>query len=204
MQPRAVQVPQLDPRKPPPPDYYASNVRFLLDEVSRRSGELLDDRETALIDAFRRQPVPAQRLFARLVSRTGPWLRLDSLHYPEVGDVADAVVRLAEAGLVRLTLAAPAAALLKLLTRAELAAVFPRVTGRTKPEWLADCLGRYPDPLIRARLAPAYPWLEIADREAFAACAVLFFGSDEADLSTFVVQDLGVRCYERYPLGPDS
>jgi len=197
-------VPQLDPRKPPPPDYYASNVRFLLDEVRRRSGELLDAREAALIEAFQRQPVSAQRLFARLVSRTGPWIRLDSLHYPEVGNVADAVARLAEAGLVRVNPAAPAAALLKLLTRAELAALFPRVAGRTKPEWLADCLGRYPDRLIRARLARACPWVDIADREAFATCAVLFFGSDEADLSTFVVQDLGVRCYERYPLGPDS
>jgi hypothetical protein len=197
-------VPQLHPGKPPPPDYYASNVRFLLDEVSRRSGELLAPRERALIEAFHQQPVPAQRLFARLATRTGPWIRVDSLNYPEVGDVDAAVARLADAGLVRLTATAPADALLKLLTRAELAALFPRVQGRTKPAWLNDCLGRYPDTLIRCRLAATHPWIEIADRDAFATCAVLFFGSDEADLSTFVVQDLGVRCYERYPLGPDT
>jgi len=197
-------VPQLHPGKPPPPDYYAGNVRFLLDEVSRRSGELLEPRERELIEAFRRQSAPAQRLFARLVSRAGPWIRVDSLDYPEVGDAGAAIPGLAEAGLVRLTPAAPADTLLKLLTRAELAALFPRVRGRTKPAWLADCLGRYPDALIRRRLATSYPWIEVADRDAFAACAVLFFGSDEADLSTFVVQDLGVRCYERYPLGPDT
>ncbi len=197
-------MPQLVPQQPPPPDYYARNLERLFDDVARRHRDLLDDREWALIEGFRRVGVPARRLFARLVSRSRPWLRLDSLGYREVGDVPAALDVLCEAGLTALHPAAPAEALLGLLTRAELHAAFPRVQGRTKADWIASCVARYPDAAIRERLAARHPWVGLADRGAFSACLVLFFGGDHRDLSTFVMQDLGMVRYEAYPLGPHT
>src|SRR5690606_30630233 len=135
-------VPTLVPQQPPPPDYYARNVGYLLDEVQRRSGTLLGPEQRNLVCGYRRVGVPAQRLFARLLSRKSQWLRVDSLRYPEVGNVTAALAELCRAGLVARLPAAPADAVLGLLTRAELDAAFPAVRGRTKPEWIARCLGR--------------------------------------------------------------
>lgn len=193
-------MPELVPQQPPPPDYYAGNVRFLLGEVSRRSGSLLTAHERRFLGAWQGLGIPAQRLFARLLSRSGAWLREDSLSYPEVDGVQAALRELEAAGLASRNPPAAADALLGLFTRPELAHAFPRVRGRTKPDWIADCLGRYPDTLIRRRLAQSHVWIGVPGRTPFRVCQVLFFGGDEADLSTFVVQDLGVRRYERYPL----
>ncbi len=197
-------MPQLQPGQPPPLDYYARNLRYLFEEVRRRSDTLLTGPERGMVASFLAQDAGAQRLFARLASRTGPWIRRDSLDYAEVGDVDAALTRLVDAGLVVWLPDAPADALLRLLTRRELAGCFPRVRGRTKAEWLADCLGRYDDRRIRRVIAGAFPWVAVAAPGVLQACTVLFFGSDESDLSTFVIQDLGVRRYERYPLDDRS
>ncbi len=193
-------MPILVPQQPPPPDYYADNVRFLLDQVAGRSGDLLSAAERHLHEAFGQLDVHAQRLFARLLTRTGRWLREDSLNYPEVADRRAAVRALCRAGLVEQFADAPADALLRLLTRAELAAAFPAVRARTKPEWIVECVSRYPDALVRERVAPRHPWIGVAGRRAFATCQVLFFGGDGQDLRTFVMQDLGIRSYEPYAL----
>lgn len=197
-------MPQLQPGLPPPPDYYARNLRFLFREVCRRSGALLTPPERAMVTAYLAETPGAQRLFARLASRAGRWIREDSLAYPEVGDLGAALNRLVDAGLVERLPDAPADALLRLLTRRELAACFPRVRGRTKADWVADCLARHDDRRIRRVIAARHPWVALAAPERLRACTVLFFGSDESDLSAFVIQDLGVRRYEAYALDERS
>jgi hypothetical protein len=197
-------VPELVPQQPPPPDYYAENLRYVLGEVSRRSGELLGDRERRFIRSFESAGVAAQRLFARLVSRTGPWLRVDSLRYAEVDDLPQALETLCRLGLAEWNPAAPADALLPLLRRAELDALFPAVRARTKGLAIEQCVTRYPDTLIRRRVAATCPWVGVGQQQAFLVCLVLFFGGDDQDLSTFVLQDLGLVRYERYPLRPDT
>lgn len=197
---RKPEVPQLVPQQAPPPDYYADNVAYLLREVRERHRALLGPMERDLIAAFEAASVPARRLFARLLSRSGPWLRVDALNYAEVPDRHAALAELAELGLVDLCPVAPAAPLLGLLTRAEQARLFPRIKARTKPEWTTACLATYPDPLIRARMAPDYPWVGLRAHDPFRVCRVLFFGGDHQDLTTFVMQDLGVHRFERYPL----
>lgn len=193
-------MPTLVPQQPPPPDYYACNVRYLLGEVQRRSADLLGTPERLLTERFDRAGVGAQRLFARLMTRSSPWLREDSLRYPEVGGLEVALDELCGLGLVERLAAGPADALLGLLTRPELDVLFPRIRARTKPEWVERCLGRYPDTLIRARLAARHPWIGVPSRRAFVVCQVLFFGVDGRDLSAFVMQDLGIHSYERYLL----
>jgi hypothetical protein len=49
-------------------------------------------------------------------------------------------------------------------------------------------------PEIRRRIALIYPWLTTS--RVIALVCVLFFGSDEHDLTTFVLQDLGVWRFE--------
>jgi hypothetical protein len=193
-------VPQLHPQQAPPPDYYAGNLRHLLADVASRNADLLGDAERALIVAFQGVGVEAQRLFARLVSRSGPWIRVDSLRYREIACLDAALSELARAGLVVREPDAPAEALLQRLTRAEGSALFPAVRAPRKAAWIAACVARYPDTWIRARIARRHGWVALADRRAFHACLVLFFGGDGQDLSTFVMQDLGLLRFEPYPL----
>lgn len=193
-------MPKLVPQQAPPPDYYARNVRYLLDAVADRHADLLDPRALALIDAFRGAGVPAQRLFARLVSRTGPCIREDSLRYTEVGDVPAAVAELSHRGLVARNPDVPADRLLERLTRAEAAACFPAVRAPRKRAFIEACVARYEDATIRARVAARWPWLALADPRAFQACLVAFFGGDSQDLTTFVMQDLGLLRFEAYPV----
>jgi len=193
-------LPQLDPRQPPPPDYYARNVRYVLDEVGRRSGELLGARERALIRGFNGVGTGAQRLFARLLTRRGRWLRVDALHYAEVDDCAAALAELTAIGLVEPLAALPADVLLGLLTRPELNALFPAIRAPGKKAWICRCVSRYSDAAVRRRVAAHHPWIGISGQHAFDVCQVLFFGSNGGDLSTFVTQDLGLMRYESYEL----
>jgi hypothetical protein len=193
-------VPKLVPQEAPPPDYYARNLRYLLDEVEARHVDVLDAPARGLITAFRSASVPAQRLFARLVSRSGPCIRVDSLRYAEVGDLDGALAELERAGLVARNAAVPADRLLERLTRAEAAACFPRLRAARKADFIGACVGGYDDAAIRARVARRWPWVSLADPRAFHACLVTFFGGDGQDLSTFVLQDLGVLRFEAYPL----
>jgi hypothetical protein len=189
------------PRQAPPPDYYAENLDFLLDQVQLRNDDLLAQDERALIAAWRRADVPGRRLFARLLTRKGPWFRVDRLRYAEVPDVPAAVASLCELGLVARNPPAPADALLGLFTRAELARLFPRVRAPGKSDWIEACVARYPDAAIRARLAALHPWIAVAPNRAFGTCGLLFFGSDRQDLTDFVLQDLGVLRFEAYEVG---
>lgn len=196
----AIAPPRLDPRQPPPPDYYAGNLRLLVDEVRRRYHDILTLSERRQLDAFSALDVQPQRLLARLLSRRGPYLRADSLDYAEVSDTRASLAALARAGLIEWCPAAPADALLALMTRAEQRRLFGAVNGARKAQWIQCCVGRYPDARIRARLASHHPWLTVTAEATFGVCQTLFFGGQGGDLSTFVIQDLGIRRYENYPL----
>ncbi|MEZ5560477.1 MAG: VRR-NUC domain-containing protein [Pseudomonadales bacterium] len=194
-------MPKLDAREAPPPDYYAANLRHVLGAVRARDRDLLNVGELDFIDGFLGAGSDAQRLFARLLSRKGPWLRVDSLNYAEVADTEAALCELESRGLVQRNGPIPADALAQLLTRAELAERFPAVHAPGKPAWILACVGRYPDALIRARIARRFGWVTVSAFGAFQVCRILYFGDARHDLSSFVVEDLGIVAFERYELG---
>jgi hypothetical protein len=77
-------VPQLAANSPPPPDYYAENLRQLITHVHAHYGDVLRREEIGYGRRIVACSVPAQRLYARLLSRRGPWIRIDKLRYREV------------------------------------------------------------------------------------------------------------------------
>ncbi|MFM8356171.1 MAG: hypothetical protein ACKOBM_14875, partial [Gammaproteobacteria bacterium] len=214
----------LQPGQPPPPDYYADNLGFVLEEAARRNDDLLSTRERHLMLNWRASSPPARRLFARLQSRKGPWFRVDSLFYPELKpdlspepasvqtpadstliDCARAALNeLAERNLITRLPDAPADALLALLTVAELRALWPTLRSRRKDALIAECVSSRTDQALRGRLSTAHPWVAIADPVALARLETLFFGHDRGELSTFILQDLGLRQFERYDIGPHT
>lgn len=196
-------APSLRPGEPPPPDYYRNNLLRLARFVMAEHADLLMPEDERCLSAILNADNPAQRLFARLITRKGPLLRVDRLNYAEVADPAAALQALADAGLVQMNLEAPAEALLALLTRAELGSRF-EVTGSAKRQVIETIIERHAEPCIRARVMAQSPWLTVACWPGLKLAQLLFFGDGHRDLSVFVLEDLGLRRYEDYALTPDQ
>ena len=104
----------------------------MLRHVREHHGDLLNTEEAAHVEALLAASVPAQRLFARLLTRKGPWVRIDKLDYAEVHDRPAALQALEEARLVVLNVPAPADVLLGLLTHEERSTLVPTIGAQGK------------------------------------------------------------------------
>ncbi len=193
-------MPQLALNQPPPPDYYAENLRRVLHHVRAFYGDLLTPEECAFAERIESCSSAAQRLFARLIGRRGPWIRVDKLNYSEVAHRQRALDELAAAQLVTVNSPAPADALLGLLTNDERARLFPVITAASKPQWIERCVSRYCDAHIAQRMARDFPWVYVREFALFKLYQLLFFGDAQQDMATFVLQDLGILTYESYDL----
>lgn len=180
--------------------YYLHNFRTVLEDVEARHADLLSQREACLLASFGALGPGARMLYVRLLTRRGPWVRIDSLAYPEIGDPGPALEELKAAGFAATEETALAADLAPLLRRPEIEArlraqgiPFPRKAGRDDLEALL--LERAPE---SARI-PAAAALERAWADLM---LLLFFGNGEQGLADFVVADLGHVRYEAYALDP--
>jgi hypothetical protein len=198
-------VPALRPNVPPPPHYYAENLVRLLDAVSRQYSDILLPRERDYVQRVLALACDAQRLYARLLTRTRTLVRVDSLDYREVANVADAIGELEAAGLVQLNPPVPADQALIILTRAELQMAFPHVGARgvRKELQIVSIAARYPDHRIRDVVCARHPLCAACGLDIVATLQILFFGDARTDLRTFVLEDLGMLRFESYPLNPD-
>lgn len=136
--------------------------------------------------------------------RKSPWIRTDRLQYAEVKNVEGALAELSERRLVVLNDDAPADQLLGLLTVAEINSVFPvfalRFAPKRKKEWLEGLLSCYPDRILRERIGARIGWVRVTSTQILDRFRLIYFGSTHADLSAFVLRDLGMVRYEDYPL----
>src|SRR5262245_6778500 len=168
-------MPLLRPNTPPPPDYYANNLQRVLGGVARQYSDLLHADEAAIIERIAGLTSYGLRLYARLLSRAGPAIRIDRLRYTEIPNIEHALPELPAADLFRLNAEVPADLLLSHLTLDELHRAFPHVRSARKSALVDDLSTRYPDHEIRRRIASLHPWLTIAKPHVIAMVCVLFF-----------------------------
>ena len=93
-------APLLEAQRAPPADYYAGNLRRMLEHVLDYHSDLLDEEVRAFARSLLACSVDAQRLFARLIARKGPWLRVDKLTYAELEDLERALEELEALGVL--------------------------------------------------------------------------------------------------------
>ncbi|MCY3821991.1 MAG: VRR-NUC domain-containing protein [Gammaproteobacteria bacterium] len=117
-------MPELSPGQPPPDHYYADNLIALVEGVRQQYGDILTAEEAEFGEGIVAMPANSQRLLARLMSRKGPLVRVDSLNFREIDDTGAALGYLVAEGFVVRCPEAPAAELVRLLTRAELGQCF--------------------------------------------------------------------------------
>jgi hypothetical protein len=187
----------LTPNRPPPEDYYQNNCRELFDFTLARYADLLPPDVARDVSAFLDASDDAQRLFARLLTRKGPNVRVDSLNYREIDDRAAALDELLASQLIIVRPDTAADEVLRLLKKDELAALWPRFSRKLrKSELLDGILGTYGDRQIRARVAEHHTWVAIARRDTWRLMRLLYFGHENQDWATFVLRDLGMTRYE--------
>ena len=117
-------MPQLSAGQPPPDHYYADNLIALIEGVRQQYGDILTPEELDFGEGVIAMSADAQRLLARLISRKGPLVRVDSLEFREIDDTPAALTHLIAREFVSWCPEAPALDLARLLTRAELAEYF--------------------------------------------------------------------------------
>lgn len=196
-------MPLLQADQPPPPAYYANNVRQVLAQVADLYNDIVPRPVAAFLAQHARLSESAQRLYARLIMRKGPVFRLSKLNYAEVDDLQLAVEELIEAQLMESNTQGAADTLLGLATYADLKAWFPAVRlGRqtTRAQWVFHLLSGYSDRQITQQLARHMQWIRLRQQPLLQASLLLYFGNQHQDLSSFITQDLGLFEYEPYPL----
>ncbi|MDI5920916.1 VRR-NUC domain-containing protein [Halomonas sp. LR5S13] len=195
------------------PRYYLANFRFVLTWVAERHGDLLDAAEQGFLADFAGLPEASQALLVRMVMRKGEHFRTSRLRYPEIGDPEAALAPLVEAGLVE---AAPELGLAELFRQLRLPELRRALAGEIAAAGLPAATGKAAlHEALAPRLSEPRPlddwWPEAPDRvvrlAVMATCdrlRLMFFGNLRQDWAEFVLTELGLQCFERVAITPDS
>lgn len=185
-----------------PHDYYLRNFRELLGFVAERYWALLNPAERHFYHSFEASTEPAQRLYIRLVSRRGPLFRARRLRYPEIACLDTAAAELAAAGLLAIDPLPAPADLLRLFSKAELAAGLgqPGLARLPRAALEQHLLDQQASAV--AALGRREPLWQVLAADCVDTFRLCFFGNLRQDLSEFVLSELGLQHYENYPLDP--
>lgn len=188
------------------PDYYLQNFRFLVDWVHERYGDLLSGEEQAFLQRFHELEQDSQRLLVRLSSRKGPLFRRNKLGYSEITNLDLSAQQLIEAGLLHSDIPISFETLTNVLTKPELLTLFSvQLTGlkQARKDVLVQQLQtQFTEPQswklwTGNQFGNAY----YLDNQAIIhTLLLLFFGNTYQNLTEFVLQDLGLFRYEKYPI----
>ena len=192
-----------------PVGYYLENFLLLLRSVREQYSDLLLDEEKEFHRQFETLPLRAQRLYVRILSRKGPLLRSDKLHYPEIKAIGRAIEELEEAGFLEHVTEESLDILLPLFHKGELFDLFS-AAGKEKDRTirkieLLDVARETLEPEEVSSFALSrFAIIKPLCTEIVQLFKLLFFGNAYQDLSEFVITDLGLVQYEEYSIGRDE
>lgn len=182
-------------------NFYRERMLELLRWVDGWAPGLCPDDLRAYVRDFERLPLPAQRLWARLLLRKGPRFIVSDLTYEEIGDPTGPVLALLLGGFLFLERDVPAR--LTLLPRATLLTLcdalgLPRPRDQRRPVLETTLAAAAPALLARGLL----PLTVRRERSrATQRLGFAYFGETEGDLSALVVSALQQRRFAQAPRG---
>lgn len=190
------------------PRYYLDNFRYVLDFVKRLYGNLLNDTEWDFIRRFESLSLDAQCLYVRFSNRKGLFFRVNKLQYAEITDLPAAIRELLQAGFIEPLTAHHESRgndVLAVFTKPELLALLPlepeerRALAKEKKE---SVLQYALQELDFGEIVTSLTTHEVVVQMNFEAEGMmvkyLFFGNRSANMTEFVVRDLGMVNFERY------
>ncbi len=185
----------------PPPlatDYYLQNFTTLLDFVFEHYPHLLNVEEQHFYEVFNTLDTDSQRLYVRLTSRSGNYIRCRTLDYSEIRHCDTCIETLIKQGFLLNACAATADQWLGIFARSDLACYLPAAanTKLIDPDLMTeqDMFGQSPLTLLMAH----EPVVEVQHKLLLQTYRLLFFGNLHQDFSAFVLRDLGMRTFESY------
>jgi hypothetical protein len=188
-----------------PPKYYLDYFRFLLEFVQRLYGHILNDNERQFIDIFDQLSEDAQCLFVRFSNRTGLFFRTNKIKYEEISDIADAINELKFSGLLEELddiHGGYVDEILNLFTKEEWLKMAPpselSLRSLSKPNLVRYLKTAFLFQDLIGGLDLLEPVVKVCAEVEVMMFKFLFFGNRHADMTEFVVRDLGKINFEHY------
>jgi hypothetical protein len=188
--------------------YYLDNFRKLLDFVSVKYEDLLNDQEKKFISQFHSLSQDAQCLYVRLMSRKGPYFRTDKLAYKEIKNIPKAINELVALFFFERNPLHDIEFVLNTFTKPELEELI---------KMNSEVLNK--DALRFSRKAEILDHLLVIDKESLfdifytdfeivfplyfefiSVFKLLFFGNTYNDLTEFILEDIGMMKFEKYEI----
>ncbi|MGM0525903.1 MAG: VRR-NUC domain-containing protein [Pseudomonadota bacterium] len=180
------------------PVYYWKNFQLVQQWVTKYHDNLISPSLAVALEGYDHLSSNAQKLWLRLYSRKGYYLRSDRLNYPEI-EVASAIDELAAQNWLTFANSSSQSEWLPQLLKPELIALAKKhqlqVPSAADKRALLDLI-------MTQEIEPPITILQLEKKELFSQLALLFFGNSRQQLSEFVVTALGHRSYENYKIRP--
>ncbi len=206
-----------------PPKYYLDYFLFLIAFVENLYGEILNETEKKFIADFRNLSEDGQCLFVRFSNRRGLFFRTTKLKYNEIEDIPAALYELEEKGFIEelsVKHEPYSEEILNLFTKEEWLKLAPPTELSLKPLKKPDLI-RYlshtftfellvsqinasvsfePNASVGSKPTDALgePVIKVGYEVEVMMLKFLFFGNRYADMTEFVIRDLGKVNFERY------
>ncbi|OIN57245.1 VRR-NUC domain-containing protein [Arsenicibacter rosenii] len=191
-----------------PPRYYLNNFQYVVDFVKRLYGGLLNEAEKDFILRLGALSEEAQCLFVRFSNRKGLFFRINKLQYAEIPDLTAAAAELLANGFAEYVSVAHepwAEDILTVFTKAELLERLPLSAEEVKPlaklkkeEVVRYVLHELSFAEVVRSLTAVEPVVKVSFEVEVMMIKYLFFGHRGADMTEFVIRDLGMVNFERY------
>lgn len=199
-------VPEMTEKVELPPKYYWDNFRYLMAFVQRHYGGLLTEAERVFCAEFETLSQDAQCMFVRLSNRRGAFFRTNKLKYAEISDTEAAVDELLSrrfAEGLSSTHEPRIGEVLEVFNKTELLQLAKWLDIPTrgkasikKEELLEYLLENASVADLLTALNAAEPVVKVGYEAETMLLKFLFFGNRHADMTEFVVRDLGLMRFE--------
>lgn len=187
----------------PPDNYYLDHFSAMMQLVSERYGDLLSDEDINFLTRIKKTSPTSLRLLVRLYMRKGPYFQSAKLTYAEIPDTQSAISELLGNRLLTEDPICFAYEVAELVPIAQSRILFDSHLKEKK----ADLVERL---LESDELKTFTNWgvteqiVSPTDYDIYRRFQLYYFGSERQTLTDFILEDIGLFKYERYPLERDN
>jgi len=184
-----------------PPKYYHDYFGYVLDFVRKMYGSVLNENEVKFLHSYSELSEDAQCLFIRFSNRSKSFFRVNSLSYPEITDIPAVLEELFEKDFIETLCDSHEDRFVEVMdlftkeqhlefTKILKPDVMPAKSIR-KPDLVRWLLYEYDFKTLCAIIQETEPVVKVSYEGEVMIMKFLFFGNRYADMTEFVVRDLG-------------